>query len=503
MYIGDYLARRCVYSPEKIALIDVGQQPAARFIFRELNDRANRVANWLRSQGVGKGDRVGMLAKDGVHFYDALFACGKLGAIFVPYTWRWHPEEIAGQIQQTTPKILIYESDLAKPVRSQRPDRFVELSNFLEQTTQNSSVEPVTCESLTEDDTACLLFTGGTTGTPKAAQISHRQIVWNTFNAHLADVQGSDVYLNIFPLYHTGGFFSFAVPILILGGTVIQTRKFEAEQVLELIEKERVTIFAGVPTVFQQLTQASNWKKADLSSLRYCLSGGAPLPLNLIEIYQREKNVVFRQGFGMTEFGPDVFSLSAEDSLRKMGSIGKPNFFVDARIVDPETNQPLPPNEVGELVLRGPVATTGYFNNPKATRQAFDDENYFHTGDLAYMDEEGYFYIVDRLKDMYISGGENIYPAEIEKVLYQHPAVHMCAVVGVDDEKWGQVGWAFVVLKEGQQTTEQELLDFLAQHLAKFKIPKKVIFRNQLPISGAGKILKQELKESIKNQKSF
>lgn len=498
MYLGDYLARRCVYTPEKTALVDA--ETGHQLTYRALNARANRLGNWLRTSGIGRGDRVAMLAYDGVHFYDALFACGKLGAIFVPYNWRLHPREIEGQVRQTTPRLLIYAEEqpmnaVIDHLRTCREMPQLLSLDEMHQTLASSPKDPVTCEALTELDTACLLFTGGTTGTPKAAQMSHRQIVWNTFNANLADVLPTDTFLNIFPLFHAGGFFAFSVPLLILGGTVIQTKKFDPAPVLELIEKERVTIFGGVPTIFQSLTTAPNWSGVDLSSVRYCLSGGAPMPVPLIRKFQTEKDVVFRQGFGLTEFGPDVFSLASADAKRKAGSIGKPNFFVDARIVHPETNTPVPPNEVGELVLRGPVATTGYFRDEAATREAFDEENYFHTGDLAYVDGEDYFFIVDRLKDMFISGGENVYPAEIEAALYEHPAVAMCAVIGVSDAKWGEVGKAFVVLNKNRQIKETDLLNYLRDRLARYKVPKSVVFVETLPISGAGKVLKSELRK--------
>ena len=505
MYLGDYLARRCVYTPNKIALIDVTVAPAQRFTYADLNQRANRLAHWLRAQGVSKGERVAMLAHDGVHFYDAFFACCKLGAIFVPLNWRLHPVEIEAQVRLTSPRLLLHgegapiDAALAHLKSCGVPPRFFSLfdkePHDLRAVLATAKESPITCETLREHDTACLLFTGGTTGAPKAAQISHAQIVWNTFNALLGDVLGTDTFLNIFPLFHAGGLFAFSVPMLILGGTVIQTQKFEPEQALALIARERVTIFGGVPTVFQMLASAKNWSNADLSSLRYCLSGGAPMPVSLIQKYQREKDVVFRQGFGMTEFGPDVFSLASVDAERKAGSIGKPNFFVDARVVDVETKHPLPARAIGELVLRGPSAMSGYFNNPSATQAAFDKEIYFHTGDLAYVDEEGYFFIVDRLKDMFISGGENVYPAEIEAALYKHPAVAMCAVVGVKDEKWGEVGRAFVVHKPEVRIEEAALLEFLRGQLAAYKVPKSIVFIEALPLSGAGKILKEELRK--------
>ena len=247
--------------------------------------------------------------------------------------------------------------------------------------------------------------------------------------------------------------------------------------------------------MYQLLTQAKNWQEADLSSLRFCTSGGAPLPIPLVEKYITEKGVRFKQGFGMTEFGPGVFALAPEDAVRKAGSIGRPNFFVDARVVDPQSNHPLGPNQVGELILKGPSAASGYFNNPQASAEAVDAAGYFHTGDMAKYDEEGYFYIVDRLKDMFISGGENIYPAEIEAVLYRHQAVHQCAVIGVPHPKWGEVGQAFIVLKPAHTATEAEILAHLKANLAKYKVPKSVHFLTEMPLSGAGKILKRELKK--------
>jgi fatty-acyl-CoA synthase len=276
----------------------------------------------------------------------------------------------------------------------------------------------------------------------------------------------------------------------------ILVRQFDPELVLRLLEEERVTIFAGVPTMYQMMTQASNWTEADLSALRFCTSGGAPLPVPLVELYTREKAIRFKQGFGMTEFGPGIFALAPEDAIRKAGSIGRPNFYVEARIMD-DMGRMLAPGEVGELVLKGPSYCSGYFNDPEATARAIDGCGYFHTGDLAQYDQEGYFYIVDRKKDMFISGGENVYPVEIEAVLYKHPCVHQCAVIGIPDPKWGEAGLACVVLKPDAMVSEDELIDFLRQRLAGFKLPKQVVFMDALPISGAGKILKRELKEQF------
>ena len=361
---------------------------------------------------------------------------------------------------------------------------------------QSGTETPVTCETLEAEDIAALIFTGGTTGLPKAAAVSHRMIAWNTLNTVIHDVTHNDVYLNVFPMFHTGGLFVYTLPQVIFGGTTIFIRTFDPAQILSLLEREHVTIFAAVPTMYQMLTTASNWDKVDLSSLRFCTSGGAPLPVPLVEKYTQEKNIRFKQGFGMTEFGPGIFALAPEDAIRKAGSIGRPNFFVDAQIIDGGNNL-LGPNEAGELALKGPSYCSGYFNDPDATEEAVDERGYFHTGDVAQFDEEGYFYIVDRKKDMFISGGENVYPAEIEKVLYQHPAVHMCAVIGLPDPKWGEVGKACVVLKPGKSAAEAELLEFMTERLAKYKVPTSVTLMEALPISAAGKILKRELRDQF------
>jgi fatty-acyl-CoA synthase len=506
MYIGDYLARRELYSPDKLAFIDAGKSPEWRLTFREANRRANKLANWLKSQGIEKGDRVAILARDGYEHLDVFFACSKIGAIHTALNWRSHWRELLEIFQYTSPKILIYSDDFKENV-AQLVSHFrlttlhldgegIEGSQLFEAVLQSDADTAVTCEGLEAENIAALIFTGGTTGLPKAAQVSHRMIAWNTLNTVIHDVTHNDVYLNVFPMFHTGGLFVYTLPQVIFGGTTIFIHTFDPAQVLALLEREHVTVFGAVPTMYQMLTTAPNWDAADLSSLRFCTSGGAPLPVPLVEKYTREKNIRFKQGFGMTEFGPGIFALAPEDAIRKAGSIGRPNFYVDAQIVD-DGNNFLGPNEPGELVLKGPSYCSGYFNNPEATREAVDERGFFHTGDLAYFDGEGYFYIVDRKKDMFISGGENIYPAEIEKVLYQHPAVHMCAVIGLPDARWGEVGKACVVLKPNQTTMEEELIEFMTDRLAKYKVPKSVSLMQALPISAAGKILKRELRDQF------
>ena len=511
MYIGDTIGRRALYSPDETAVIDTGKSPTTRFTFAQLNKRANQLANWLQTEvGIKQGDRVAILAKDGVEHLDTFFACTKLGAIHTALNWRLHWRELAGILENTTPTVIIFSHefrDVIKQLQTSQEATTITHYVHIDGRAVNESVRfddvlasgaetAVSTPTITEEDIAALIFTGGTTGLPKAAQISHRMIAWNTLNTIIHDLHHGDTYLNVFPLFHTGGLFVYTMPLIILGGTIILMRQFDPQRTLELIENEGVTVFAGVPTMYQALTQAPNWKTADLSSLRFCTSGGAPLPVPLVEKYTAEKQIRFKQGFGMSEFGPGIFALAAEDAIRKAGSIGRPNFFVDARIVD-ENNRPLGPGQVGELVLKGPSYCSGYFNNPDATEDAVDLDGWFHTGDLAEYDDEWYFTIKDRKKDMFISGGENVYPAEIEKVLYGHTAVHMCAVVGLPDEKWGEVGVACVVLKPKSSVSADELMQLMQDNLARYKVPKQVIFMKEFPISGAGKILKRVLKLNL------
>jgi len=516
MYIGDYLGRREIYSPDTIAIIDAGKSPELRLTYKEWNRRANRLANWLRDTvGVEYRDRVAILAQDGIEHLDLFHACSKLGAIHTALNWRLHWRELVAIIEDTQPKAIIYSDafkDSVAEVKKAISGTPHEIKFFLhvdgdgiegslpyEATFQLAPDTPATYEKLEAEDIACLLFTGGTTGLPKGAQISHRQVVWNVMNTVTHDLNHDDIYLCVFPLFHTGGLFAYVSSQVVFGNTTILTKQFNPQQVLELIEREKVTVFAAVPTMYQMLTQAPNFKTADMSSLRFCTSGGAPLPVPLVEQYTKEKSIRFKQGFGMTEYGPGLFALAPEDAIRKAGSIGRPNFFIDVLVVD-ENNQPLGPNQPGEMLLKGPSGSSGYWNNPEASAAVIDDDGWFHTGDIVEYDDEWYFYVRDRKKDMFISGGENVYPVEIENVLYRHPAVHMCAVIGLPDEKWGEVGKACVVLKPDATATEEELMKLMQDNLAKYKVPKSISFMDALPLSSMGKILKRELRDQFESE---
>jgi fatty-acyl-CoA synthase len=270
-------------------------------------------------------------------------------------------------------------------------------------------------------------------------------------------------------------------------------RRWDADEMLRLVEREKVTLFFAVPTQYQQMYDSPRFRTTNLSTVRFVTSGGAPLPVPLLQAWQAVHAVPFKQGFGMTEFGPGIFSMGPEFAVSKAGSIGRPNYFIDARLVD-DDGRDVPEGATGELILKGPSMGSGYFENAEATAEAIDKDGWFHTGDLAHRDADGFYFINGRKKDMFISGGENVYPLELETALYEHPAVQSCAVVGVPDPKWGEVGRAFVVLKPGAQATSEALLEHLRGRVARYKVPKRVDLVASLPVSAAGKILKRELR---------
>ncbi len=507
MYFGDWAARGASYWPGREAVVDVAKGAGGRFTYADLDQRANRLAAWLRDRGgVGRGDRVGLVALNGVEVLDALFACGKLGALLVPYNWRLHAAELAGQLGRTSPAVLLFSGELgplvaaavaAAPLPAPRllhlePPGLPGSLDYREALAA-SRAEPVEDPGFRLEDPLCLLFTGGTTGQPKAAQVTYRQVAWNTFTTAVHELRPGDVTITHTPMFHTGGLFVYTLPLLTLGGRVVLMRRWDAAQALALLAAEAVTVFFAVPTQYQQLLEAPGFAGADLSRLRFLTSGGAPLPAPLRDAWQAVHAAPFKQGFGMTEFGPGVFSMDPADASRKAGTVGRVNQFVEARLVD-EAGRPVGDDQVGELLLRGPACCGGYWGDPAATASAIDGEGWLHTGDLARRDAEGFFTIAGRRKDMFISGGENVYPLEIEAALLAHPAVALAAVVGVPDARWGEAGHAYVTVKPGAAVEPEALLRHLRDRLARYKVPKQVTRLEVMPVSAAGKILKTELR---------
>jgi len=336
-----------------------------------------------------------------------------------------------------------------------------------------------------------ILYTSGTTGRPKGALYTHGMLFWNSINTELSLALTSDSRtINCMPPFHTGGWNVLLTPLLHHGGYSCLVRKFDAAQVLELLQGERPSVFMAVPTMLKMIADQPGFVEADLSCLDYLIVGGEPMPLPLIEAWHA-KGIAVRQGYGMTEVGPNLTSLHQQDAIRKKGSIGFPNFYVDTRIVDPQ-GQDLPPGQPGELWLRGPMVTPGYWGNPEATQKTKVGA-WFRTGDQVLRDEEGYLFIVDRIKNMFISGGENVYPAEVERALVAHPGIEEAAVIGVPDPKWGEVGRAFVVCSDTQLSAE-DVQQHCQASLARFKVPKSVVFLAALPKNDTGKIDRQGLK---------
>ncbi len=504
MYVRDWMARRAMVSPDKTAIIDAAT--GTGLTYRQLDERATRLANYLRERcGIRSGDRFSILAMNRAEILEAFFAAAKLTAILVPLNYRLTRPELHYILEDCEPKVLLYEGDfrpLVEPLRGATTiQHYIALDDSddsettYEEALSAATSDPVEVEHFDAEMPALIIYTSGTTGRPKGALLSHRMLTWNSINTNINwDIASTDITTVHAPLFHTGGFNVLTLPLLHVGATVIILRSFDAGRVLELIEEYRCTIFFGVPTMFQMMMESPRFETTDFSSLRYFISGGAPCPIPLIEAFQK-RGVAFTQGYGLTEVGPNCFKLGLEDAVRKIGSIGFPSFHSEARIID-DKGRDVARGGVGELILRGGHVCSGYWQNIEATDAALSGD-WFYTGDLARRDEEGYYYIVGRLKDMIISGGENIYPAEVEAVLHDHPAVAAAALIGLPDSKWGETPVAVIIKREGGAVMADEIINFCAGKLARYKVPRHVVFVEEFPLLASGKIFKRLLKEEI------
>jgi fatty-acyl-CoA synthase len=324
--------------------------------------------------------------------------------------------------------------------------------------------------------------------------IPHRQIMWNAINTIASwGLTENDISPVFTPMFHAGGLFAFMTPLFYVGGRITLSRTFDLEETLQAIIHEKCTVILGVPTIYRMWMNSPSFPKADFSHVRFFISGGAPLDVSLVKEWVAAKGGIFRQGYGLTEVGANCFSMTDEESVTKIGSVGKPIFHSKMRLVD-ERGQDVKVGETGELLISGPHVCTGYWHNPEATAKSLVD-GWFYTGDMARMDEDGFFYIAGRFKDMIISGGENIYAAEVEAVFAEHPSVSEAALIGKPHEKWGEVGLMVVVLEDGESATEEELKAFCGERLARYKIPIEVVFSDSLPYSPYGKVMKPKLIE--------
>lgn len=492
----DWLKRWNQYAPDSVAIKD--GETGREVTYGEFHRLASAGADFLREEhGIGPGDRVAVFAANELEYVFLFFALQRLGAILVPVNFRLTPREVEHVLADCDAKLLIYQNDLAPVIEAvpaaARPKALRPLlgaGSFAEKIADRPARE-IPFEGR-PDDPCMIIYTSGTTGAPKGAVLTNQMLFWNSVNTTLRlNISQSDATVIFLPFFHTGGWNVLTTPFLHRGAKVIFLKKFDADRILELSESEKCTLLFGVPTTMDMMARSPKFGSSSLKSIRYAIVGGEPMPVELIRTWH-DKGVPIRQGYGLTEFGPNVFSLNEEDAIRKIGSIGFPNFYVDTRIVDDE-GRDVPANGIGELILRGPMAMKGYWRNDKATAETLKD-GWLHTGDLVRRDEDGYVYVVGRKKDMFKSGGENVYPVELEQVIRQVPGVREAAVIGVPDEKWGEVGKAFVV-KDLETLSEDHLREFCQRNLAKFKIPKHFVFLPSLPKGDSGKILKKALRD--------
>lgn len=484
-------------TPDKVALVYRGQATT----YRELARRTNRLAHGLRSLGVGRGDRVAYLGLNSTPFIETLFAVAKLGAVFLPCNTRLSAGETEYILADSGATTLVWDEPFGETmgpdfagwklqqVSVSGKDGLTSLEGLIE----SGSDEPLD-EQVAHEDLFMLQYTSGTTGYPKGVMLTHGNITWNVYNLIVdVDLGADEVCLLNGPLFHTATLNQILLPTLLKGGRCLVEEAWDTDRTLDLIESEGVTFMFGVPTTMLNMVQHPRWAETDKHTLRSIIGAGAPLPEPLLQAFA-DSGLPALQGYGLTESSPGATMLRAADSMRKIGSAGTSCFWTDVRVVD-DRGRPVTADESGEVLVQGPNVTPGYWQLPEATADVFTEDRWLRTGDMARVDDEGYIYIVDRLKDMIISGGENIYPAEVETALYENPAIAEAAVIGVPDERWGEVPRAVIVLREGHTTTEADVLARLDGRLARYKRPKSVVFLDALPHNASGKLLKRELRD--------
>jgi fatty-acyl-CoA synthase len=497
----DWIAHFGRRTPDKLAAVDLAS--GRQFSYAQFDARISRLAAHLRDRlNIKRGDRVAVLAMNTTDTLEVQFACGRIGAVFLPLNTRLTVPELQYIVGDAAPSLIVHDTELAEAAVSLATLRKINSLLLLgpggsyEAAIANS--KPLDhAELVMLDDISTIMYTSGTTGQPKGAIITHGMTFWNCVNlGGPAYISPSSVLLTVLPLFHTGGLNCYTNPVLHAGGTVLIMRAFDPGLALELISdpSRGINVFFGVPSIYQFMAQHPAFATSDFTRLVIGGVGGAPMPVPLLKVWE-ERGVALQQGYGMTETSPAVLTLDREDARRKAGSSGKPVLHTEVRIVKPDGSE-AGVGELGELWVRGPNVTPGYWNRPDANQSSFTD-GWLHTGDATRIDEEGFYYIVDRWKDMYISGGENVYPAEVENVLHQLAAVAEAAVIGVPNEQWGEVGMAIVAVKSGHAVNEAEIHAHCAANLARFKCPRLIRFVDALPRNATGKIHKPTLRSEF------
>jgi O-succinylbenzoate-CoA ligase len=503
--IGLFLAKRAELSPGLEAVVQA--ESGQRLSYSQLNSRANRTAGLLRGLGVRKGDRVALLLPNAPEYVESFFAAAKLGAVVVPLNWRLVPEELSFILRDSGAAVLLYGSAFrsgAEELRRHDPPA-TELRHWVQVGEESS--RPPFAESYGElqgkapddepetaardDDELYIMYTSGTTGLPKGAVHTHASAAWAciTINA-TADMRYRDRYMISLPLFHVGALTPVTANVQ-RGVTNVLLGGFDPQRAWATIERERVSVMLAVPAMLSFMLQVPEAERGDFSSLRWCMSGAAPVPISLIEAYAK-LGIEVHQVYGLTESCGPACLISPEEALAKAGSTGKPFFHTEVRIVN-ERGAEAEPGEIGEVLVRGRHVMKGYWRRPEATAETIRD-GWLYTGDLASRDKEGFVYIQDRKKDMVISGGENIYPAEIENVLAAHPRIRDVAVIGQPSARWGESP-AAIVVRADAALTEEEVLSHCLGRLARYKLPKRVYFVEEIPRNPSGKILKRLLRD--------
>jgi len=490
--LPDLIARRALLGPDRIALEE--HSTGRTLTYAELDRRSASIATLMRARGVGEGDRVAILCRNRIAFFEILFACAKMGAIMVPLNWRMPPAELELLVADSAPALLFYGAEDSGSATALRgvPAR-IGLDEDYERSVADSA--PADCRGhWPADGIWYLLYTSGTTGRPKGVIYTYRMALANLVNIGTAiDIASTDTTLNFLPLFHTGGINLHSLPTLFQGGRVLILPGFDTEAVVGLLEAKRIDTFFGVPTVYQSLLDHPRFAGAPLDHVRNWGCGGAPLPDVLAERC-RALGMNVCNGMGMTETGPTAFLASPHAPETPIGSVGKPQLLVSVRIVD-EAGEDVPDGEVGDLLFSGPAVTPGYWNNEEATRAAFTADGWLRSGDLARRDPDGFYYVAGRRKEMFISGGENVYPAEVENVLAAHPAIIEAAVLPQPDDKWGEVGRAIIQLAEAASPPpdQADLEAWCRARLAAYKVPRSFEFVPDFPRTAAGKVQKHLL----------
>ncbi|WP_341996534.1 o-succinylbenzoate--CoA ligase [Microbacterium sp. LWH7-1.2] len=497
--IGDWLVKRRLKSPEKTAIISAGHA----LTYREFADSADGVASLLAEQGIVKGDRVAVLGNNSAEFLVLMFGVLRIGAVLVPVNVRLAAPEISHVLRDSGARMLLHDAEFTTTVgalEASAVEHVMELGQgTLDRPGLGRLIVPVAGgadAAAGGDDPAVILYTSGTTGKPKGAVLSHANLTWNSLNCVVDyDIVTSDVTLLISPLFHAAALGMGALPAILKGATLVVERAFDAGRVLNLIESLSVTMVSGVPTTFQLLAEHPRWADTNLTSLRTITCGGSAVPSRVLDAFE-ERGLSFSQGYGLTETAPGATSLAPTMTHVKQGSVGLPHFFADVRVVD-DAGGLVPIGALGEIQIAGPNVFLGYHNLAEASAAAFTTDGWFRSGDIGYFDEDGYLFIADRLKDLIISGGENIYPAEIEDLLYSMDGVTGAAVVGAGDDRWGEVPVAVLTVREGTAVTLDDVRAHLQGHLARYKLPKAVMVVEELPRTASGKVRKAELRARV------